>query len=754
VTDPNTALSETHRRELVDESAIHTDVIAERGYVTVGRPNAGLRDAYGRDTREQLKALGFPSWAIREDYYFPGLHIPQYTPSGTRYAGQFKPFRAVPGRDGKPQRYASAKGQAKLDVHPRWSIGGGVVPPIRDATQRLWITEGVKKADSLTSRGCVTVALAGVYNWRSTHGALGDWEDVAIKGREVVLCFDADARTKPHVAAAMGRLGQWLKHKGAVKVLYVLPPGGPKGVDEYFAAGGTLKGLAEVAEHRPPKVLESEDAFTDSALADLVAGAVLQDKFVRTAVSTLGWLRWDGRVWCAAEAGEVTEAIRQYFRAQYAEALQQDVDDVRAGKAPTAPVEAWRKVQSAARIGAVLSLAGNIEGVLKDAALFDADPDILNTPSGVVHLPTNEVMDHDPDLLCTKITAVGYRPGAESATFKTALEAIPEDAIDWFHLRVGQAATGHAADDGRMLLLTGGGRNGKTVIMGALFRVLGGGQGGRGYAAKVPNTLLLKGRALGGATPEKMTLRGVRLAYLEETPEEGYLDATVVKEIMDAEVIEGRHLYKNIVEWNPTHSIFLNTNHPPVVTDTGDGAWRRLARLDFPFRYRLNGDPIERDGDRVGLAGLKEAMGERETQEAILAWVVGGAQRWYAAGRTLSDAGGDPASVKASIRKWREESDDILRFIHDRLEFNAESWVSSDGLYQSFKEWALTHGHKPVSSREFAKRIKGHGELPGFVTAALVRQTRPGASHPPFQMSSKALPTQCRAILGLAYRPL
>jgi P4 family phage/plasmid primase-like protien len=752
VTDLTTTLSGVHQRELIDGSAIDPAVIAERGYVTVARPNAGLLDAYGRDTRDQLKAQGFPSWAIREDYYFPGLLIPQYTPSGTRYAGQFKPFRAVPGRDGKPQRYASARGAARLDVHPRWSLGGGVVPPIRDAGERLWITEGVKKADSLTSRGCITVALAGVYSWRNTHGGLGDWEDVALKGREVVLCFDADAREKPHVAAAMARLGQWLKHKGAAKVLYVLPPGGPKGVDDYFAGGGTLRGLAEVAAHRPPKVLEDEDAFTDSALADLVAGAVLLGGYVRT--SGLGWLRWDGRVWRAAETGEVVETIRQYFRESYAEALRTDAEDVRAGKTPTGMAAAWRKVQSAARINAVLSLAGNVEGVLRDAAIFDTDPDILNTPSGVVDLRTGEVSGHDPDLLCTKITGVGYRPGAESAVFKTALDAVPADALDWFHLRVGQAATGYAADDGRMLLLTGGGRNGKTVIMGAVFRALGGGAGGRGYAAKIPNTLLLKGKALGGATPEKMTLRGVRLAYMEETPEEGYLDATVVKEIMDAEVIEGRHLYKNIVEWNPTHSIFLNTNHAPVVTDTGDGAWRRLARLDFPYRYRLNGDPIERTGDRPGLAGLKEAMGEPEAQEAILAWVVAGALRWYAGARTMSDEGGDPASVTASIRRWREDSDDVLRFLHDRCEFDPERWVSSDALYRAFKDWAVTNGHKAVSSREFAKRLRGHGALPGYVEAKVVRRTTPGASYPAYHLAAEGTSTTVKAIKGVAFRVL
>ena len=78
------ALAEVHRKEIIVDSSVDEAVARERGYTTVGRPNAALRDGHGRDTREQLKAMGFPSWAIREDYYFPGLLIPQYTPSGRR----------------------------------------------------------------------------------------------------------------------------------------------------------------------------------------------------------------------------------------------------------------------------------------------------------------------------------------------------------------------------------------------------------------------------------------------------------------------------------------------------------------------------------------------------------------------------------------------------------------------------------------------------------------------------------------------
>src|ERR1019366_9536216 len=112
-------------------------------------------------------------------------------------------------------------------------------------TAPLWVTEGIKKGDSLTSRGCCVVALTGVFNWRSKRATLGDWEDIPIKGREVILCFDADANKNMNVARAMVRLGRWCSSKGAKSVRYLIVPSETngaytKGVDDYFAAGGTL----------------------------------------------------------------------------------------------------------------------------------------------------------------------------------------------------------------------------------------------------------------------------------------------------------------------------------------------------------------------------------------------------------------------------------------------------------------------------------------------------------------------------------
>src|SRR5262249_21155267 len=135
-------------------------------------------------------------------------------------------------------------------------------------------------------------------------------------------------------------------------------------------------------------------------------------------------------------------------------------------------VSGWKGVQGDGKLRAVLRLARGIAGIKRDATDFDADPDVLNTPAGIVDLRTRLVGRHDPAALLTRITAVPYVPGATDSTFKLALDAVDPECVDWLQLRLGQAITGYTPDDERAMFSVGGGGNGKTGLMDCLYRAL------------------------------------------------------------------------------------------------------------------------------------------------------------------------------------------------------------------------------------------------------------------------------------------
>ena len=185
---PKPQLSEQHRRMLVEESGIEPEVVEARGYRTV-------------EKKVELEKLGFG----RAQRNVPALLMPVYSPRGEVVLHQSRPDEPRI-KDGKPLKYETPAGsRMSVDVHPsmREKLG--------DPRIDLWITEGLKKGDSLTSRGLCTVTLLGVWNWRGKNEyggttALPEGEDIALNERRVFVVYDSDVALKPHVREALSSI--------------------------------------------------------------------------------------------------------------------------------------------------------------------------------------------------------------------------------------------------------------------------------------------------------------------------------------------------------------------------------------------------------------------------------------------------------------------------------------------------------------------------------------------------------------------
>jgi hypothetical protein len=210
-----------HHLELVRNSAIPADVSRERGYRSeVGKAALGrLRFA---PSQRQVPALLIQLWSVH----------------GEAVGYQARPDvpRVVNGKIVKYETPASMR--MVIDCPPRCR------PMLDDPRLPLFITEGVRKADSAAAISLCCIDLLGVWNWRGSNEyggktALADWEHVALNQRLVFLCFDSDVVTKRSVHAALVRLKSFLESRGSsVKVIYQ-PPGehGEKvGLDDFIAS--------------------------------------------------------------------------------------------------------------------------------------------------------------------------------------------------------------------------------------------------------------------------------------------------------------------------------------------------------------------------------------------------------------------------------------------------------------------------------------------------------------------------------------
>lgn len=686
-----------HNELLVEGSGISQEVIDGRGYRSIEW------DSKTDEDYKELVAAKIPPNMRGSS----GILIPMYGPSGKLVAAQYRvdePIELIDARGKKEvRRYASPKGRGnRLDVHPSNK------ERIHDVSVPLVITEGVKKADSLASRGQCVVAMAGVYAFRNKMGTLGDWEEIPLKDRHVILCYDADAYSNPMVAKSMARLGNWLRSRQVSKVTYLVVPGqyegqSVKGADDFFVAGGTWEELYSHGTTKAPSVVNDDVAFSDVRLAELVAEEIFEGKFCFIGGERRGyWYKFDGKVWREVEEKAAKAALMQYAGDRHVQAAK----DLQSGNGSRDEVDGWRTMLSARKLNAVLSLASCVDGVYMEIADFNADRDLLNVQNGVVDLTTGELLPHDPNYMMTRITAVDFIPGAKNKDWDMALEAIPEETRPWSQIRFGQAITGHLPDDDVAIIMRGGGRNGKSTIWDGVEATLGGPK--TGYAKLISPKIIM---ALGSDScpPEAIDLLGLRWAQLEETAENGRLDVTKLKQAVGTSQMTVAAKFKNAITFDTTHTLFISTNNDPIVTETDEGSWRRLLKMDFPYTYLKSFEKISTPNQRMGDATLKPRVRvEKDIQVAILAWLVEGAQMWYDKERIMPEP---PARVRQDTDEWRMDSDQVLRFIRERLVFAPDYIVATSDLHADMNEWLETQSSSHWGVKTFVQRFQGHSEI-------------------------------------------
>jgi hypothetical protein len=166
----------------------------------------------------------------------PGFLIPARDERGLIQA---LAYRLDGPRDGTKYVWLSSNPEAEDDrgrqQYPRGASSGA---PFHFANrerlftaEELTITEGTLKADVVAAlSGLTVVGVAGVNN---TRGLAARLRARLPRLRRVAVAFDKDVLTKPHVAAALGRLiAQLQAERFTVRVRTW--PGESKGLDDYL----------------------------------------------------------------------------------------------------------------------------------------------------------------------------------------------------------------------------------------------------------------------------------------------------------------------------------------------------------------------------------------------------------------------------------------------------------------------------------------------------------------------------------------
>ncbi len=408
-------------------------------------------------------------------------------------------------------------------------------------------------------------------------------------------------------------------------------------------------------------------------LADSYAGKLLF-------VPKIGWHRWDGKRWARDEKGAATRAVLTVLRRALSESLTDP--DLRSDV---------RKCEGAAAIRGVLEIAGTLEEFVAAADELDADPYLLNTASGTLDLRTGRVRPPDPADRITKVTRGAWRPeDAGVGAWQEFLEQVlPDVEVRGFLQRtIGVALLGKVIEH-VLPILTGTGGNGKGVMYSTVMHALG------DYAASAEPDLFM---ARDGAHPTgQMDLFGRRLVVVSESDQGRKLAEATMKRLTGGDKIKARYMGKDFVEFEPSHTAVLVTNHLPKVSGDDDAVWRRVRVIPFAVTIPVD----EQDGH------LAEHL-ELEA-DVVLAWAVAGYSDYVARGNRLAE----PDSVVVATDAYRADSDPVGRFLDDACLINPNVKATTGELFARWQEWSVLEGAESISQKVFGQALDRRGLIAG-----------------------------------------
>lgn len=369
--------------------------------------------------------------------------------------------------------------------------------------------------------------------------------------------------------------------------------------------------------------------------------------------------------------------------------LAKDVPKAMLAKVPNAPdpkrfATGAARALSRAAIANMVYLARGIKGIPLEHEELDRDPWLLGVANGVIDLKTGQLRDARPDDLMMMQAPALYDPGATSPRWDQALtEWFPDPDLRTYVQRLTGSCLVGAQLDHVFAIHYGLGANGKGTLSRAIRQTLG------PYAV-TPHLSLLVGSREEHDT-QKAHLFRARLAIATETERRVRLKEAQIKNLTGGDRINARRMHENPWEFDPSHHLWLVTNHLPEITGRDIGIWRRIRVVPWIADFTTKRD---REMD------LKLAA---ETP-GILRWLVEGCLAWQTEGLN------EPEVVVRTTAKYREAEDIIARWIATTgLVFDAALSVPATDLTGSWHLFCETHLGEKRRFNETASHLEQRG---------------------------------------------
>lgn len=409
------------------------------------------------------------------------------------------------------------------------------------------------------------------------------------------------------------------------------------------------------------------------------------------------WMTYDGGVWQRDQTeqttGECYDLLKESYlttlghkQEEYLDLTRQNLDDQ--AKQVDEVMKALKTriaaLGGAGRIKNVLGLAqGKLPSVTAD---YDTQRYLFNVQNGTLNLKTRSMHPHASEDMLTKISPVPWSADAECPRWTLFLYTVCNKDVNvmrYLQKMCGLFLSG-SVDHQFLFFLYGDGANGKSTFIQVLQMIL------NDAFVTIPIETVLAQRGRSGDDYNIARLKGARLAIASEIPENRRLNESLVKDLTGNDIITARSIYKEPIQFSPTHKLLIYGNHQPRVGSRDYGIWRRLRLIPF-----LTTIPKEKRRP------MEDVLAEfQEEASGILNWMVEGFALLEQEGLHM------PEAIQQATDTYRSEQDNLEAFLQERLVEGGKVKLSE--LYETYDKWCHAMGERPSveGSRRMSKVLE------------------------------------------------
>lgn len=455
--------------------------------------------------------------------------------------------------------------------------------------------------------------------------------------------------------------------------------------------------VVDPEEEKINSALINQCLFSNSKGDGLLYATLFRDQFLYVK-NIQEWFKWTGHIWQLDKMNEslaAVEKVAEIYLSEYKKLSGNIIEMTKAGESDSeikklqdkqkAILERVRQLRGDNRRTSCLKFAHTIDNPLAITGdEFDKHPMFFPCANGVIDLTTGKFKAGRPSDYLSLGSPIEWkgidapRPLWEKSLreiFNCDREGDDQSMVHFLKRLFGYAMSGLVVEKIFPVFYGKTGWNGRSLIIEKIKHIMG------DLASPIPAEMLLSqkfSKSSSGPSPDLMILKGCRMAFASEIDDGQRFSNAKIKYLTGRNEITARNPHdKYQSRFNPTHTLFVETNMKPSAPADDKSFWERFLQIEFNISF-VNREPREIYERRANLNLEKELSAE---DSGILAWLVEGCLEWQRDGLK------PPRAVTEATEKYRMDEDMLGDWIEECCDREPAAKEKAADLFKSFVVW-------------------------------------------------------------------